>query len=135
MNRLKYCTLFLFLFLTFALPLFSFADIGGNPPTLPSPLVTNIDSIAEFVKAILTNIVLPIGAVVVVFFIIYSGYLFVTAGGNEKKIETAKHTFLYVLIGAAILLGSWAIALAVQNTLCQIAPSICDDFVGPPLPL
>ena len=126
MNRLKNITLFLFVFLTFVLPIFAFADLGGDPSTLPSPLVTNIDSVSEFVEAILTNIVLPIGAVVVVFFIIYSGYLFVKAGGNEDKITHAKHTFLYVLIGAAILLGAWAIAKAVQTTLCQIAPMLCE---------
>lgn len=104
----------------------SFAQIGaGDPPKLPNPLENNVDSVSEFVEAVLTNIVLPIGAVVVVFFIIYSGYLFVTAGGNEDKISDAKNTFKWVVIGSAILLGSWAIAKAVQGTVCQIAPSIC----------
>lgn len=106
----------------------SFADQppgGGSAPKLPNPLANNVDSVSEFVQAVLTNIVLPIGAVVVVFFIIYSGYLFVTAGGNEDKISDAKNTFKWVVIGSAILLGSWAIAKAVQETVCQIAPSIC----------
>jgi hypothetical protein len=92
--------------------------------TLPNPLANNVTSIFDFVRDVLGNIVLPIGSIVVVFFIIYAGYLFVTAGGNEKKLETAKKTLLWVLIGSAVLLGSWAIALAVKGTLCQIAPML-----------
>jgi len=101
-----------------------FADPQGDPTSLiPSPLVTGIGSITGFVEILLTNIVLPIGAVVVVFFIIYSGYLFVTAGGSEEKLKTAKQTFLWVVVGAAVLLGSWAIAVAIKTTVCQISPA------------
>lgn len=84
----------------------------------------NTNSLSGFVQFALEKIVLPIGAVVVVFFVIYSGYLFVTANGSEDKLEKAKHTFLGVVIGAAILLGSWTIASAIKGTLCEIAPSI-----------
>ena len=111
--------------LSVLLPLVSLADQGGDPPAslIENPLAGNVDSIFEFVEALLTNIVLPIGAVVVVFFIIYSGYLFVTAGGSEEKLKTAKQTFLWVVVGAAVLLGAWAIALAIQATVCQISPN------------
>ncbi len=98
---------------------------AGDPPKLQNPLANNVTSIYAFVKEVLENVVLPIGAVVVVFFIIYSGFLFVTAGGDETKLQKAKHTFLWVVVGAAVLLGAWAIALAIQNTVCQIAPAIC----------
>ena len=73
---------------------------------------------------------MPIGSVIVVFFIIYAGFLFVTARGNEKKLETAKKTFVAVAIGTVILLGSWSIAAAIKGTLCQIAdgniPELCN---------
>lgn len=116
--------LFSFLLLISFLPSLVFADIGADPSRLPNPLANNVNSITDFVREVLGNIVLPIGSIVVVFFIIYAGYLFVTAGGNEKKLETAKKTLLWVLIGSAVLLGSWAIALAVEGTLCRIAPML-----------
>lgn len=126
MKLLKSCLVISFLFLILSLPLLALAQpTPGDPNLLPNPLANNVDSITDFVEAVLTNVVFPIGSIVVVFFIIYSGYLFVTAGGNESKLEKAKHTFLYVIIGAAILLGAWAIALAVKSTLCQIAQSLC----------
>lgn len=124
MKYLRSSVAFLSLFLASILPSLVFADTGGDPTRLPNPLANNVTSIYDFVQAVLGNIVLPIGSIVVVFFIIYAGYLFVTAGGNESQLEKAKHTLLWVLVGAAILLGSWAIALAVKGTLCQIAPML-----------
>lgn len=108
------------------LPAISYAQPGqGSPVQLPNPLANNITSIEQLVLIIINNIVIPIGSVVVVFFIIYSGFLFVTAQGNESKLERAKHSFLWALVGAAVLLGAWAIAVAIRGTLCQIAPTLC----------
>ncbi len=102
---------------------------SGN--LFPNPLGDSVgNSLYGFVYFVLTNIVMPIGSVVVVFFIIYAGFLFVTARGNEKKLESAKKTFLAVVIGAVILLGSWTIASAIKGTLCQISggniPDLCN---------
>ncbi|MFO0718809.1 MAG: pilin [Candidatus Paceibacterota bacterium] len=104
----------------------SFPGPNGQGSSFPNPFgnTSNTNSLSGFVQFALEKIVLPIGAVVVVFFVIYSGYLFVTANGSEDKLEKAKHTFLGVVIGAAILLGSWTIASAIKGTLCEIAPSI-----------
>jgi len=96
---------------------------GTGFAKLDNPL-QNVNSLQGFVEAILNNIVLPIGSIVVVFFIIYSGFLFVTARGNEDQLEKAKHSLLYVVIGATILLGSLAISLAIKGTVCEIAPRL-----------
>ena len=64
-------------------------------------------SLAQWVAAI----ALPIAAI----FIIYSGYLFVTAGGNQSKIDAAKTTFYWTIIGTAIVVGTWALAAAIVD--------------------
>ncbi len=113
--------------LLYMLPMVSFAQGGGttNSSTrLPNPLASGVDSIYELVVLVLERVVLPLGSVVIVFMIIYSGFLFVTARGNPDKISDARRMLLYVLIGAAILLGSVVIAQAINGTLCQIAPSL-----------
>ncbi len=77
---------------------------------LKNPL--NSCTFADLIKniaKIVTQIGLPIAALA----IIYAGFLFVTAGGNEEKIKTAKKTFLWSIIGTALLLGAWAIASAI----------------------
>lgn len=66
-----------------------------------------VQSLANWVAAI----ALPIAAI----FIIYSGFLFVTAGGNQSKIDAAKTTFYWTIIGTAIVVGAWALATAIVN--------------------
>ena len=60
---------------------------------------------------------LRVGIPLVALAIIYCGFLFVQAQGNSEKIEQAKDALLYTIIGAAILLGSWAIAGIISNTI------------------
>lgn len=100
---------------------------GGNNsvPRLDNP-IDGADSFSDLVYVVLNNVVIPIGSVVIVFFIIYSGFLFVTARGNPGQIENARGVLLYVIIGSAILLGSWVIASAIAGTICQIAGVLCD---------
>ena len=106
---------------------------GANPPSgsgcsdsalICNPLQGGADTIPEVVNLILKKIVLPIGAVIIVFMIIYSGFLFVMAQGNEEKLKTAKKTFTYTIIGAAVLLGALVISELVQSTIDAIKASL-----------
>lgn len=90
---------------------------SSQPPTLNNPI--NVGSIQEFIAKLL-DIALTIAIPIVALAIIYSGFLFVMARGNSEKLETAKQTLLYVIIGAALLLGAWVIANAIAGTIAQI---------------
>jgi hypothetical protein len=104
---------------TISLFLFSFVIEVHAQNSLQNPL-TNIRSFEDFV-AVLLKAVITIGFPILILFIVYSGFLFVTAQGNEKKLETAKSTFYWTIVGAAIFLGSWTLALLIQNTVRLIA--------------
>ncbi len=80
------------------------AAIVTNP--LHSP------TLGDFIKVI-ANIIMQIGGIVAVVFIIWSGFLFVTARGNEEQLKKARSVFFWTIIGAVILLGAYAIAVAV----------------------
>jgi hypothetical protein len=80
-----------------------------------NPLGTT-NTLPELIRIILTG-VLTIGIPVIALAIVYSGFLFVFARGNPEKLTKAKDALLYTLIGAAILLGSWAIATMIQTTV------------------
>ncbi len=103
-----------------------FADdtsVNGSDPSgisirLVNPLGTT-DSIPGFVRKLL-EVVMKIGVPLVAIMFIYTGYLFVTAQGNEKKLEEAKRALVYVFIGAVILLGAYVIAQAIQGTVNAI---------------
>ncbi|MBU2633234.1 pilin [Patescibacteria group bacterium] len=67
-----------------------------------------------FIKAI-AEVVMQIGGVLAVIFIIWSGYLFVTARGSEEQITKAKTVFMWTIVGTAVLLGAYVISTAVVN--------------------
>lgn len=100
------------------LPVISYAQAPGVV-TIENPL-KGTGSLMELIVAILNNIVLPIAAVLVVLYIIYGGFLFLSAQGNPKKIEEAKSNLLWALIGAGVLLGAVAISKVVQATINNI---------------
>lgn len=89
---------------------------ASAPSTISNPLGPNNTNV-QAILIDLMNLVATVGAIVVVFFIIYSGYKFVTARGNPEKIEEAKKTFYATVIGGAILLGADVIANVVVNTV------------------
>ncbi len=98
---------------------------GGNPvvvgTNLENPFSVEGD-LFDLLEAIVNNIILPIGGVLVVVAFIYSGFLYVKAQGNPTKISDAHKAFLATSIGAAILLGSWVIANVIRETINQILP-------------
>jgi hypothetical protein len=76
----------------------------------------NINSVPQLIQTILTGL-LTIGIPVVALAVIYSGFLFVFARGNSEKLTKAKSALMWTLIGAAVLLGSWAIAKMISATI------------------
>lgn len=84
-----------------------------------NPLGSELDTIPKFIKAIV-EIVIYIGVPIIALAIIYTGFLFVAAQGNSEKITKAKKALMYVLIGAALLLGAFVIANAIQTTVDEI---------------
>ena len=63
------------------------------------------------------NIVLGILGFIVVGIIIYAGILWMTAGGDEKKVTDAKKWLLNGVIGLVIVMTSWVIASFIINSL------------------
>ena len=83
------------------------------------------DSLFALLRTIIDKIILPSGGVLAVLAFIYSGFLYVTAQGDTKKIETAHKALLYTAIGTAILLGSWVLANVICRTIGQLGGPIC----------
>jgi len=97
-------------------------DIPGTQADDPSPTIVNpikVDNIQGLIKNILIGVI-KIGLPIVALAIIYCGFLFVAARGNSEKIKKAKDALIYTLIGAAILLGAWAIAQLISDTVLEL---------------
>ena len=80
-----------------------FAD---TPGVSPYPEITNPLKAKSIILLLneLLNIVYQIGLPVIAVFIVYSGFLFVKAQGNESQLSEAKKTFYWTVIGAAVVL-------------------------------
>jgi hypothetical protein len=128
MNILR--NLFITLLVTFIVcaPVLLFAQgqTGGPPesqtgytptPTIENPIKT--DTLNGLIKTILEGVI-KIGIPIIALALVYCGFLFVQARGSTEKLNTAKKSLLYTLIGAAILLGAWAIAQLISETVLKL---------------
>jgi hypothetical protein len=61
------------------------------------------------------NVLLVIAVPIIIFFIIFAGFTYVTAQGNPEKIKLASQSLLYAVIGGVIILGSSAMMVIVRN--------------------
>jgi hypothetical protein len=91
------------------------AQTSGTDPNFRFENPIAVDSFPALIYSILDAVV-KIGAVFIVLFIVYAGFLFVKAQGSSDKITQAKTVLFYTLIGAIILLGAEAIAEVVCHT-------------------
>lgn len=121
----KYSFVIIFVFALSISSVFSYDVKVGDPSTnlnidtkINNPL-SKVDDIPSLIEAIL-YIVLVIGVPIVALAIIYSGFLFVKAQGNAEQLKTAKKAITYSIIGAFLLLGSWVLANAINQTVKEI---------------
>lgn len=88
---------------------------SGTGVALINPLQSGA-SVESFLQNIL-DFVIRIGSVVVILMMVFVGFKFVTAQGNDTKITEAKTMLLWTIIGALILLGAKVLASGIQMTV------------------
>jgi len=71
-------------------------------------------SFADVVKGF-ADLMVKIGIPLATVFLIWSGFLFVSARGNDEQLKKAKSTFYWTIVGTALLVGAYAIASAIVD--------------------
>ena len=84
-----------------------------NPIAFPS-----ITSLLAGVLQVVIIIAIPI----VMAYLIYGGFLYVTARGNPDQIRKGSSALIYGLIGAVIIIGSVAILEIITNLVTEFKP-------------
>lgn len=97
---------------------FGGAYVARGEETIPNPL-TNTATLEGLLEAFL-HAVVQIGAVFLVLALVWVGFKFTQAQGNEEKIKEARHALFWVVIGGLILLGAELIAQIVAATAEQL---------------
>lgn len=90
-----------------------FMDVGGTcvPTTAAIGLSGGPDdatSISSILTSVLNWLLGIIGIISMIMFVV-SGFQYLTAGGDEKEVETAKRNIKYSIIGLAIALTSFLV--------------------------
>lgn len=89
-------------------------ETGTGRGIITNPLASKtFEQLVLSLSQIITYIGVPIAAL----FIIYSGLKFVTARGNEDKINDAKNGLLWAIVGTGILIGAWVIVRILESTV------------------
>ncbi len=96
----------------------SVAAQRGVPVSLESPL--HVRSIEELLLSIIA-IVLVFATPIIIFFIIYAGFLYVTARGNEQQISQASRALLYAIIGGLLILGAYMLIAVIGDLITSVA--------------
>ena len=105
-------------FSTLSTPLLTFADsCGASSSSFSNP--TSFCNVQDFIAAVLKGIV-EISLPILVLFIVYAGFKFIAARGKPAALQEAKYNFLYVIIGATLILGAWVLATLIGATVNQV---------------
>ncbi|HEY4520159.1 MAG TPA: hypothetical protein VJH33_03990 [Candidatus Paceibacterota bacterium] len=91
----------------------------GGAGLLQNPLNQTFSSIPSFIAGVLRVIVMVALPLITLAFV-YAGFLFVKAQGNSGKLDDAKRNFLYVVMGAILILGAWVLATLIGGTVSQL---------------
>lgn len=71
----------------------------------------------RIIIASIVQVILGFLGVLAVLFILYAGFLWMTAAGNEEKIASAKEILTHTIVGLLIILSAFAIATFVLRAL------------------
>jgi len=74
------------------------------------------DSAEQLIVAIL-RIFITIATPIIVLFIIFAGFKYVTAQGNAQQVQEATRALTYAIIGAVLIIGAVAISEIIANTV------------------
>ena len=69
------------------------------------------------VVMMIIQIIMGFLGIIAIVIILYGGFVWMTAGGNEDKVATAKKLIIAGLIGLVIILTAFALATFVVNSL------------------
>lgn len=110
----------------FVIPALSALAQAANPPAV-SPISEGLQIIqqplglpATDIRIIIANVIkvaLGLLGTVMVILLLYAGFIWMTAGGNEEKIGEAKKILTNAVIGLIIILSAYGIVLFVMKLL------------------
>ena len=102
--------------MAFIMPVVAFAQFEDNLDLLRDESGAGDVGMVEMVGGII-NVVMGLLGVVAVLVILYGGFMWMTAAGNEEKVGKAKKLIIAGIIGLVVIFAAFAIASFVISNL------------------
>lgn len=118
MKKIYLILLFPIIFVIFIFPLLINAQV--EPVEIENPL--KYDTFEDLINAFI-NFIFWVGIAIAPIMILIAGFNFLTAGGDPKKVDTAKKIILYTVIGLAIVLLAKGLIGIIKQILGVETPS------------
>ena len=103
---------------------------GGGLPTPPwGDCVKDGVATLQCIPIVLKNVIsafLIFAGIVAVIIVIVSGYKFTMSGGDQKKVQTAKASLTYAILGLSIII----MAFLIINIIAYITGAQCITYLG-----
>jgi heme/copper-type cytochrome/quinol oxidase subunit 2 len=108
-NNLKYLFIVIITLVLFSSVNISAADEAGNVELT----VDRLETILNNIKGWFAGIIFIIGIIMM----LYAAFLYMTSGGDDSKIEKAKKTLVWGIVGIIVALLAYGIWATVYNFL------------------
>ncbi|MDO8522163.1 MAG: hypothetical protein Q7S08_02660 [bacterium] len=95
------------------------ANCADGSSGLCNPLNPQFSTIPAFIAGVLKVVVMLALPVIVLFFVV-AGFQFISAQGNPGKLDEARKNFVWVVIGALLIMGAWVLATLIAGTVSQL---------------
>lgn len=99
---------------SFSILILGLAKLAFAEAALKNPIGPENQTFGDVIEKIagaVTMVAIPVVSV----FLIYSGFLFVTARGNAEQVTKAKTVFFWTIIGTLLIVGATVIATALNE--------------------
>lgn len=93
-------------------------SIGSDSDKIGNP-IPGADSLSDFFDSVV-SVAIQLGTIISVLGIMYGGFQYVSAQGDEEKLGKARNTITWALVGTAVLLGARTIMAVVKDTVEQL---------------
>ena len=104
-----------------AMPFTSLATTIVNNP--PAPAFTTFQQVVDIIGKLL-GWIYTIFFVVAAIIIVMAAFNYLTSGGDEEKVKSAKQQFIYAIVAIAVALVATAVQFVVQNLVGGTAPTL-----------
>ncbi len=91
-----------------------------NTKVAPAAGITNTSRTLPEIVGSIINVVLGFLGVLLLVYILYAGFLWMTAGGDSKKVDEAKAMLKNAVIGLVIITAAFAISSFVLGSLITV---------------